>query len=315
MLRTYYRYDPERCAFVPVSYGFSEFKNKILNLAGYSLLLAFLITLSVLLLFPEVIENQLKIENKNQRQEWLTIDKKIKGLQFKMSALEKKDDDHFRVALGMEKLLPEIRLGGSGGHREFDLPGLKEVAEIKNALIQITQLKSKIRLQKESFKDLNKSLDETEEMLASRPAMQPIDNRQLTRFHPRFGIRLHPVFGDWRSHNGLDLTAATGTPVYATGDGIITTAKYRGGYGYAVFINHGYGFETRYAHLSKFKVAEGQKVKRGTIIGFVGNTGTSTGPHLHYEVLFREKQINPIDFMYRNLRQVSFNEIIREARK
>ena len=128
-------------------------------------------------------------------------------------------------------------------------------------------------------------------------------------------MRLHPVFGDWRSHNGLDLTANSGTPVYATGDGIVTVAKYRGGYGNVIFINHGYGFETRYAHLSKFKIAEGKKVKRGELIGLVGNTGTSTGSHLHYEILYKEKWINPIHFMYRDLRQSHFNEIIREAKK
>ena len=315
MLRTYYRYDSDDCTFVPVSYGFSEFRKRFLRIAGISLLSASLISLSIIFLFPEVIENRIRFENKEQRQEWQTLNDQLKGLQLRMNVLEKQDDDHFRVALGLEKLPPEIRLGGTGGHEEFELNGAENVEEIKNAFNQITQLKSKIRLQSESYEDLNQSLEETEEMLASRPAIQPIDNRQLTRFHPLFGMRLHPVFGDWRSHNGLDLTAETGTPVYATGDGIVTTAEHRGGYGKAVFINHGYGFETRYAHLSKFKVSEGQKVKRGTVIGLVGNTGTSTGPHLHYEVLFQDKFINPIDFMYRNLRQVSFNEIIREARK
>lgn len=111
------------------------------------------------------------------------------------------------------------------------------------------------------------------------------------------------MFGDYRFHHGLDLTADSGTPVYATGDGIVSTADYRGGYGKAVFIDHGFGFESRYAHLSRYIVFKGDRIKRGQLIGYVGNTGISTAPHLHYEVLFNEKWVNPIHFMYRNLGQ------------
>lgn len=315
MLRTYYRYDEARCTFVPVVYGFSTFRKKFSRLVFLSALSAFVLTLVLVTLFPSWIEIQLHQVNQAQRQQWLTLHEQRKALQQKVALLQQQDDDHLRVALGLEKLSPEIRIGGFGGHREFELAGADLVPELKIAFDEVAQLKSLVRLQHESYKELDRALEETEEMLASRPAIQPIDNRQLTRFHPLFGMRLHPIFGDWRSHNGLDLTAAKGTPVYATGDGIVTVTQYRGGYGNAIFINHGYGFETRYAHLSAFKVSEGQKVKRGALIGLVGNTGTSTNSHLHYEVLFKEKFLNPIDFMYRNLRQVSFNEIIREARK
>ena len=314
MLRTYYRYDPITCGFVPVVYSFNQARKKFLRLLGLSFLTAASLLTGVLVYFPELVDNHLIRENTEYKATWKALDEEIRSLSLTLNGLEKQDDDHFRVALNLEKLTPEIRTAGIGGHKEFELGEAEKVNEIQNSFSMISSLKSRARLQQESFRELNKSLEDTEEMLASRPAMQPIDNRQITRFHPLFGMRLHPVFGDWRSHNGLDLTASTGTPVYATGDGIVTVAKYSGGYGNVIFINHGYGFETRYAHLSKFKVAEGKKVKRGEVIGLVGSTGTSTGSHLHYEVLYKEKWINPIHFMYRDLRQSHFNEIIREAK-
>ncbi|MFZ9503580.1 MAG: M23 family metallopeptidase [Cyclobacteriaceae bacterium] len=315
MLRTYYRYDPDQCGFVPVIYSLKEARKKFIQFFGWSLFTAVSLFSGMLIYFPEVIDNHLVRENAEQRANWKVVNDELESLAKELADLEKQDDQHFRVALSLEKLSPEIRTAGFGGHKEYELGEAEQVEEIKNSYSLVASLKSRARLQEESFRELSKSVEETEVMLASRPAIQPIDNRQLTRFHPLFGMRLHPVFGDWRSHNGLDLTANSGTPVYATGDGIVTVAKYRGGYGNVIFINHGYGFETRYAHLSKFKIAEGKKVKRGELIGLVGNTGTSTGSHLHYEILYKEKWINPIHFMYRDLRQSHFNEIIREAKK
>jgi murein DD-endopeptidase MepM/ murein hydrolase activator NlpD len=315
MLKIYYLYDPRQCAFVPVTYGFSIAIRKILMLTTAGFLTAVSVLTILLVYFPDKLNRRIVIENQAHKTEWAELSAQLQVMQQELNRLEKQDDQHFRVALNMEKLGPDIRKAGIGGHQEFNLGESENIPGIYQAFRTLTNLKSRTRLQNESFREISRSVSATEEMLASRPAIQPIDNRQLTRFHPLFGMRQHPVYGDWRHHNGLDLTAATGTPVYSTGDGIVTSAEYRGGYGNAIFINHGYGFETRYAHLSGFKVTAGQKVKRGELIGLVGSTGTSTGSHLHYEVLFREKWINPIHFMYRDLQQSAYNEIIREAKK
>lgn len=315
MLKTYYRYDPHQCAFVPVHYGFSVALKKVLMLSVAGFITSVSLLTVLLVYFPDKLNSRMILENRKHKSEWAEISAHLKDIQQQLNRLEKQDDNHFRVALNMEKLGPDIRKAGIGGHEEFNLGEAEGISEIRNSFRLLTNLKSRARLQNESFREISRSVSATEEMLASRPAIQPIDNRQLTRFHPLFGMRQHPVYGDWRLHNGLDLTAASGTPVYSTGDGIVTSAEFRGGYGNVIFINHGYGFETRYAHLSKFKVSEGQKVKRGELIGLVGSTGTSTGSHLHYEVLFRDKWINPIHFMYRDLKQASYNEIIRAAKK
>ena len=152
-------------------------------------------------------------------------------------------------------------------------------------------------------------------MWAARPAIQPVSNKTLTHLHSTFGERLHPLLGYVRDHKGLDFTADTGTPVYATGDGVIKTAYFSGSFGNVIFIDHSFGYETRYAHLSRFNVTRGQRIKRGDIIGFVGSTGLSGGPHLHYEVLYKGLQINPINFFQRDLSNKEYEKLVEEGSK
>jgi murein DD-endopeptidase MepM/ murein hydrolase activator NlpD len=152
-------------------------------------------------------------------------------------------------------------------------------------------------------------------MWASRPAIQPVSNKALTHLHATFGERYHPLLGYVRDHKGLDFTAEIGTPVYATGDGQVKSRYFSGSFGNVIFINHDFGYETRYAHLSEFNSKVGQKVKRGDIIGFVGNTGLSRGPHLHYEVLYKGLQINPINFFQRDLSNKEYEKLVEEGSK
>jgi len=312
MFRRRYRYDEEQCTFVPVRRSWLQLRKDAVRFLSVCFLTgaAGLVLYSVV--FPDYDEILLTLENKRLKSGWSALAAQLDSVNSRLKRIEDEDDNHYRVLLNMEKLSPEIRKGGSGGHAIIEA-GAAGIKEIRAGYQQLGSIRSRISLENQSFRTIRKRLKDKEGMLASRPALQPIDNRQLTRFHPAYGMRLHPVHADWRFHHGLDLTADTGTPVYATGDGLVTVAKYSGGYGNVIFVNHGYGFETRYAHLSKIKVNEGQKVTRGELIGLVGNTGVSTGPHLHYEVLYRDKWINPIHFMYRDLPQAAFNKIIREA--
>lgn len=312
MFRRRYRYDEAQCTFVPVTRTFRSIRNDILRLAGYSIFTGLFGLMVYSLAFPDYDELLLTIENKHLKSGWRELNARLDSTSNALKRLEDEDDHHYRVLLNMDKLSPDIRKGGSGGHALMDA-GAAGIQEIREGYRKLSGLKARINLEHQSLKSIRKKLKYTEGMLSSRPALQPIDNRHLTRFHPAYGMRLHPVHADWRFHHGLDLTADTGTPVYATGDGLVTLAKYSGGYGNVIFVNHGYGFETRYAHLSRIKVTEGQKVTRGELIGLVGNTGVSTGPHLHYEVLYRDKWINPIHFMYRDLPQSAYNDIIRKA--
>ena len=148
-------------------------------------------------------------------------------------------------------------------------------------------------------------------MLASIPGIQPVSNKNLTAIASGFGYRIHPIYKTTMMHEGLDFTAPVGTNIYATGNGTVSKVEFNGrGYGNNIIINHGYGYETLYGHMSKILVSQGQKIKRGDIIGMVGNTGQSTGPHLHYEVIKNARKINPINFFYNDLSPDQHQKVI-----
>jgi murein DD-endopeptidase MepM/ murein hydrolase activator NlpD len=148
-------------------------------------------------------------------------------------------------------------------------------------------------------------------MLASIPAIQPVANKDLKRIASGFGYRIHPIYKTLRMHTGIDFSAPVGTPIYATGDGVVEHLKNKmTGYGKVMMINHGFGYESLYAHMSKIFVKPGEKVKRGQIIGYVGNTGRSTGPHLHYEIRKNGKPVNPVHFFFQDLTPEEYEKVI-----
>jgi murein DD-endopeptidase MepM/ murein hydrolase activator NlpD len=170
--------------------------------------------------------------------------------------------------------------------------------------------RNRLDIEIQSFEQLAKELAVKERMWASRPAIQPISNADLTYLHTTYGMRQHPILGYWRPHRGLDFTAPKGSPIYATGDGVIGEAHYSTTFGNVVYIDHNFGFETRYAHMTEYIVKKGEHVKRGQIIGYVGNSGLSVATHLHYEVLFKGEQINPINFFQRDLNNKEYERLV-----
>lgn len=315
MLPKIYRYDPNSCSYQPVQTSPRAVTVSVLRALGLSIILGFGFLAGYRYFYPGIEELTLRRENMKLRESWGEVDQRISLARERLIKIEQEDDEHYRVLLNMGKLPENIRNGGSGGQLDEGLEELNRHEFSRQTANALTRLRNRIRMQSTSFASVEKKIAGTENMLESRPAMQPLDNRQITNFNNTYGMRRHPIFSDWRFHHGLDLSADIGTPVYATGDGVVTRAEYGGGYGNVIFVNHGFGFETRYAHLSRFKVYEGQKVNRGEVIGYVGNTGWSTRPHLHYEVLYKGEWTNPMNFMYRDLSQSSFNEIVREAKK
>jgi murein DD-endopeptidase MepM/ murein hydrolase activator NlpD len=225
-----------------------------------------------------------------------------------LSKLEQNDDHNYRVILDLEPLDITQREAGVGG-REKESSFIGNYF-IRTAYEQAEKIKNRLDIEAQSMKQLKEELERKERMWASRPAIQPIDNKQLTRLHTIFGLRLHPKYGDVRPHNGLDFTAPTGTPVYASGDGKVHMAYFSSSYGNVIYIDHGFQFETRYAHLNRYIVKDGEEIKRGQIIGYVGDTGTSVGPHLHYEVLYNGNPVNPINFFQRDLNNKEYEKLI-----
>lgn len=232
-----------------------------------------------------------------------------------LTDLQKRDDNIYRVIFEAEPISTAKREAGFGGAnllKRFE--GYDNQDLMYDVATIIEKIKGKLVVQSKSYDELSKMIKSKGEMLAAIPAIQPVSNLDLTRLASGWGYRIHPIYKTVKFHEGIDFTAPKGSEVYATGDGIIKQADNRNrGYGNHVKIDHGYGYVTVYAHLSKFIVRPGQKVKRGELIGYVGSTGLSTAPHLHYEVIKSGVKINPINFFYNDLSPSEYERLIELA--
>ena len=187
---------------------------------------------------------------------------------------------------------------------------------IINTAKRLDILSKQTVVQSRSLDEIERLASNKEDLLEAIPSIQPIKNKDLTRMASGFGYRTDPFTKKRRFHYGMDFTAKKGIPIYATGNGVIKRADNRSsGYGRHIRIDHGFGYVSLYAHLSKYNVRRGQKVKRGDIIGYVGNTGRSVGPHLHYEIFKNNKKINPLNFYYGNLSQKEFDALVNQAKQ
>jgi murein DD-endopeptidase MepM/ murein hydrolase activator NlpD len=257
-------------------------------------------------------EKQLKREISELNLQYEILQQRVQQSETVLKELEQHDDNIYRVIFEAEPIPVSVREAGYGGVNKY-----RELEEYDNSELmietskKIDRLTKQLYIQSKSFDEIfalakNKTL-----MLASIPAIQPVSNKDLTRIASGFGYRIHPIYKTSIMHTGQDFTAPVGTEIYATGNGTVEKVEYYGrGYGNNVIINHGYGYETLYGHMSKINVRDGQKINRGDVIGFVGNTGTSTGPHLHYEVMKNGNKINPVNFFYNDLTPEQYEKML-----
>ncbi|MBK8290925.1 MAG: M23 family metallopeptidase [Flammeovirgaceae bacterium] len=308
MAKVRYTYNEETCRYEPVVISPKVAGRKLLLFLGIS----FLIGVAGLIYFnsryPLIDETLQASKNDKLKTEWKVLYKQLERTSSQLSTLEQNDDNNYRVILDLEPLAESQREAGVGG-REKESESIPYPL-IRTAYERAEKIKNRLDIEAQSLQQLMNELTNKEKMWASRPAIQPVSNKDLTHLHTIFGLRLHPLLGYVRPHNGLDFTAPAGSPVYATGDGRVEYAQFSTSYGNVVYIDHGYQFETRYAHLTKFIVTKGQRVKRGQVIGYVGNTGLSVSAHLHYEVLYKNNPINPINFFQRDLNNKEYEKLI-----
>jgi murein DD-endopeptidase MepM/ murein hydrolase activator NlpD len=219
--------------------------------------------------------------------------------------LQDRDASIYRAIFEADPISPSIRQGGFGGVEKYrELEGYASSETLINLNKKIDKLSKQMYVQSKSFDELSKLASRKTEFLASVPAIQPLSNKNLRRMASGFGYRVHPIYKTHKMHTGIDFTAPTGTPVYSTGNGRVVKVELgHRGYGNHVVISHGFGYQTLYGHLHKAKVREGQEVKRGQLIGYIGNTGLSSGPHLHYEVIKGSRKINPINYFFNDLNE------------
>ena len=310
MGKTRFRYNPLTCRYEPFYVRGKVLRQRVLAFFSASTLIAVIAYFATIQYFESLDELLLTEKNKMLKMEWAMLHEKITKANKELENYIAKDDNNYRVILDSSPLPPSIREAGTGGSEKISVSPTEAYPYILEEYHMIEDLGHKLDVEIQSFDELGHILDAKMMAWAARPAIQPISNAQLDRLHLTYGSRLHPIFKIWRDHKGLDFTAATGTPVYATGDGEVSTTYYSESYGKVIYIDHGYDFQTRYAHLSGFAVIPGEPVKRGQLIGYVGNTGHSVSSHLHYEILFKGEQVNPINFFQRDLSNEEYQRLI-----
>lgn len=307
MVEVKYTYNADTCKYEPVVVTPKQLWQRFVRFLCVSFLLGLAALVYVMVQLPPLDETIQAQKNVQLKAEWRTMYRQMERESERLLALERNDDENFRVILDLDPLSPSQREAGVGGRE-------KESADIAYPLIKkgyerTEKIVNRLDIQEQSMTQLKEELQKKEKMWAARPAIQPINNKDLTQLHTIFGLRMHPILGYVRPHNGLDFTAPMGSPVYATGDGVVMYTGFST-YGNVIYLDHGFGFETRYAHLTKYIVEPGQFVKRGQVIGYVGNTGLSHGPHLHYEVHYKNTPINPINFFQRDLSNKEYEKLI-----
>lgn len=260
-------------------------------------------------------EKALNRELQNMKLQYGLLNKKMAEAERVLTNVEDRDNNIYRLYFEANPIPEEQRRAGFGGiNRYRDLEGFDNSKLIVQSNKRMDILQKQIVVQSKSLDEIAKLAEDKEKFLATIPAIQPVRNENLKRMASGYGYRSDPFTKARKFHYGMDFTAPRGTPIYATGDGVVKRADNRAaGYGKHVRIDHGFGYVTLYAHMSKYNVKRGQKVKRGDLIGYVGSTGRSQAPHLHYEVRYNKNAVNPINFYYGDLSPEEFQEMLKMA--
>lgn len=315
MVKHKYKFHPEQLTFVKVR---ASLREKLFWIFKY-VAAAIVVSIISYLVFPFIIDTpevrKLRRENQELLFNFDLINKRIDQLRAVLEDLQKRDDNIYRIIFEAEPIHTSVREAGMGGVDRYSyLEGLSNSKIIVETTKKIDKLSKKAYIQSRSFDEVTILAKRKDDMVRSIPAIMPISNKDLTRVASSFGMRIHPFYKVLKMHTGMDFTAPTGTEIYSTGDGVVNKIEYaQRGYGYHVIVDHGFGYETLYAHMSQIIIRPGQKVKRGSVIGYVGNTGTSVAPHLHYEVIRNGEKINPINYYFNDLTPEQYDKLLEIA--
>ncbi len=317
MSRIKYYYDTETCKYERVK---TSRWDVFLNLLGF-ISLVLIASVCLVIVYDTYFESpkaaMLKKQNEELEFYYEIMEKNMESVNDMMVNLQERDDHVYRTIFEAEPIPNTVRNAGVGGverYQDLLAENLDKEELILNSFKKIDKLKRQMYIQTKSYDELLKLANNKEKMWASLPAIQPVSNKELRRLASGFGMRIHPIYKVRTMHTGIDFSAPQGTPIYSTGSGTVTMVKTSfAGYGKQIEIDHGYGIKTKYAHMSEFNVKQGQRVKRGEVIGYVGNTGSSTGPHLHYEVMKGGKKVDPIHYFYQDITADEFEILVQLA--
>jgi murein DD-endopeptidase MepM/ murein hydrolase activator NlpD len=270
--------------------------------------------------FPSPREKELLREIDQMAHKYSQLNEQVDLMSKVLTNIQDRDASVHRAVFGMDPISENVWNGGVGGHDAH--PELKAfqygAKPIRQTVERVDLLSRQLAMQSKSLDTIQTLANNQQQMLACLPSIKPVREDKLQKSMnvlSGFGDRIHPVYKVRKFHAGVDFPARTGTAIQATGDGVVTEAGWRSGYGNCVTINHGYGYESVYAHMNKITVPRGAKVTKGQKIGEVGDTGLSTAPHLHYEVHYKGKPVNPINFCMDSLSPEEYQELVNSANR
>lgn len=316
MSKTKYYYDTNTCKYEPVALTFKDILLDGVMYISMILLAAVGVVVIYMSFYDTPKEVSLREENEKLQFYYTILDKQLSEYSNMLTHLQERDDGIYRTIYEQDPIPESVRNAGIGGahrYRELEQARLEKSDMIIKAVQNIDQLKRKMYIQTKSYDELLTLAKNQHLMLASIPAIAPIPTND-SYLSSGFGMRYHPIYKIRKLHTGLDFAARIGTPIHAAGGGTVSrVSNSYYGYGKQVEIDHGFGFKTKYAHMSEFNVKLGQKIKRGELIGYSGNSGTSSGPHLHYEVIKNRKKVNPIHYIYRDISEEEYEMLVKLA--
>ncbi len=306
MARITYYFDTELSQYRRVE---TQWFDKGVTILGISLIAMLAATIS-LLAFPSFLKSPREFELSNEVKEmefyYAELNKKVESYEVVLSSIEQRDDNIYRVIMGAEPVDPGLRHGESNSRGSL----LSPINSISDLDRRIGKLRRKMYVESLSQDELMQLTINKERLYAAIPAIQPISNKLLIAIASGFGLRIHPIYKVIRMHYGIDFAAPTGTIIHATADGqVVAINENFDSHGKMVTIDHGFGYTTRYGHMQDFLVKIGQQIKRGEQIGYVGNTGLSTAPHLHYEILINGEQIDPVHYFFNDLTPEEYEKV------
>ena len=312
MARVKYKFNKNSLSYDRIVLSNKQKFYRFLTYFTATLLIGIIYNLIFALFFDTPKEKEQARENKKLEEQYVNLANRFELVEKTLEDLQKRDDNIYRVIFEAEPIPPSVRSAGFGGVNKYrDLQNFKNSELVTETAQRLDKISKQIYIQTKSYDEVVEMVRNKEKMVACVPAIMPIANKDLRRTASGWGWRIHPIYKIKKFHYGMDFTASTGTEIYATGDGVVEVVKTSmRGYGKKIIIDHGFGFKTLYAHLSGFNVRKGKKVKRGEVIGFVGSTGTSTAPHLHYEVLKNGKKVNPVHYYFNDLSADEFDKMI-----
>jgi murein DD-endopeptidase MepM/ murein hydrolase activator NlpD len=310
MAKIKYYYDTETCQYQRVKTSLTDTIFVVLAFIITSFVMATGLTILYNAVFPSEAYVKLEQEKKLLETNYQKFDKELSFLNKVLASLQERDDYLYRGYFDSEPLPKTIREGGTGGTDKYR--NMPNSVLIQNTAGKIEELKRRLYVQAKSLDEIVHLAQSHSERTAAIPSIMPLTEGDK-RFISGFGVRMHPIYRIFKMHTGCDFTAPIGTPVYATGDGVVVAAEFHSGYGNQVEIDHGFGFHSTYSHLSAFDCRPGQKVKRGQIVGRVGSTGVSVSPHLHYEITRNGMKINPIQYFYSDMNPTEYEELLEVA--